>query len=139
MPIIKVLNWPCKLATADDSRLEYSTLLGAIRTDNRYKERLADALRRAVVDAEITGIDSIRGVTVSFDAGHVLSPKTADDDKTLVIWVFGLYDRRDRTKAVRDRLAQCLLVAAKKQVEDGWKVEVFVTRFNPEKESMAIG
>lgn len=139
MPIIQVLNWPSRLATAADPNLEYSTVLRAIRSDNAYKEKLADALRRTVVDAEIPGIDSTKGVTVSFDAGHVLSPKIAEDDKTLIIWVSGLYVRKDRNKTVRDRLAHCLHITAKQHVETDWKVEVFINRFNQTTESLACG
>ena len=63
-------------------------------------------------------------VTVSFDAGRILA------DSTLVIVVEGLFDRPDRTKEVRDRLARMLGEAARLHVRDDWEVEVLVQRFD---------
>ncbi|MEK6536618.1 MAG: hypothetical protein AABZ63_03955, partial [Actinomycetota bacterium] len=76
------------------------------------------------------GIDHEREVTVVFGGEIILR-----NNNVVVVFVEGLFTRRERTKKVRDRLAQEIGNAVKATLPTGWSVEVLVTRFNPEVES----
>ncbi|MBI4713878.1 hypothetical protein HY771_01705 [Candidatus Uhrbacteria bacterium] len=137
MPIVRVLNWPCRVNVLGKESVPFDRCLKeAIVADNMFRRRMGDDLRRAVVRSNISGITSADLVTVSFDSGHVFPDPThnlepLNDDKTLVIVVEGLFERKDRTKSDRDRLAKMLMHEAVSQLNDpNWKVEVLVMRFN---------
>ena len=139
MPIIQILNWPSQVARIDDPWLDHSTLVRGLHTDNVFKRQMSDALRKAFVEANIPGINALREVLVSFDTGHTPSAKPTNDNKTLAIWVIGLYDQPDQDRDVRDRLAIGLLAASQNLVPDDWEIEVLITRFYPEKDTLISG
>jgi hypothetical protein len=112
MPLIRIENYP-KNASG------YPNVTG-----------LATALRCACVTAEVPFIKAMEDVTVVAGGMQLI-----DADKTLVVLVEGLFDRPERTKEVRDRLANCLARHAKMNLPAEWTVEVLVKRFNPEKDS----
>ena len=91
---------------------------------------LAKALQSACITTEVPGINSAGQVTVVAGGSQLL-----EDDRTLVVIVEGLFDRPDRTKVIRDRLANRLAKHAKINLPPDWKVEILVKRFNPEKDS----
>ena len=133
MPIIVVRNWPSKVAKVE-ARLAAALvddLIIHVMDDNSYKRKIAEGLRKAVMAAEVPGIDFVELVTVSFDQGRVL-----EDDQLLVVEVVGLFDRPDRTKEVRDRLGNKIKAFINKL---GPVAEVLVHRFNPEVDSYVRG
>ena len=111
MPLIRIENYP--------EIFRYSNVLD-----------LVTALQSACATSEVPGINSINLVTVV--AGGV---QLIETDKVLIVLVEGLFDRSERTKEIRDRLAERLALHAKKNLPPDWKVEVLVKRFNPEKDS----
>ncbi len=113
MPLIRIENYP------RDQQGPYAGLINNI----------AIALRVAFVIAEVPFI-KVQDVTVV--AGG-MQLNTADT--TLMVVVEGLFDRPERTKNVRDRLATCLARHAKLNLPADWSVKVLVKRFNPEKDS----
>lgn len=148
MPIVRVMNWPCKVNQLGRDSVSFDRCLKeALLADNEFKRLLCDDLRRAVVSARISLINSVDSVTVSFDSGHVCPPwfsqekhgkDQLSDDRRLIIFVEGLYDRSDRTRKDRGRLATMLLKAACTHLPDDWKAEVFVTSFNTN-EDICVG
>jgi len=122
VPIIRVENWPL------DTRL-----YGNHSSNEHWKQRIAQALRRACVKAGVPGIDSVKSVTVVFGGQQALY-----FDRTLPIIVEGLFAREDRTLEVRQRLAQALGETAKrylpvsKKRHEKWKVEALIMPFNAE-------
>lgn len=141
MPIVRVLNWPSEVRKILCSRPTGPEFFDATSTDEKWKRGFSDSLRRAVVKAKVPGIDVCHFVTVSFDSGHVLPLSTDSvkmpDDRTLVIFVEGLFDLPERGKASRDRLADTLADSVHDLLLTGWKVEVLVTRFNDAVDSFA--
>jgi hypothetical protein len=141
------MNWPCEVnKLGRDTVLADRALRTAIVADNEFRRNMADTLRRAAVVANMPGIKTADVVAVSFDTGHVspvyVDEKRSDkvqlsDDLTLVIFVEGLFERADRSDDDRSRFAQKLLKEASKLLPVEWKVEVFVTRFDPTVDSFA--
>lgn len=130
MPIIRVMNWPSRVREiawerVTDAEDFFTATRGALERDSAFTQVLGAKLRCACVAAHVPGVESQDLVTVSFDTGYVLA------DRTLVIVVEGLFDRPDRTKEVRDRLARMLGEAARSLIRDDWTVEVLVQRFDP--------
>lgn len=129
MPVVHVINWPSKVATIVwDGKKPYpdhTRFMHMLSDDNFFKTSFGKRLREAVVGACVHGIDSIDLVTVSFDGGA-----SQQDDKTVVILVELLFDRPERTKEMRDRLAETLRCVAIGYC--GNKIEVAVIPFNLE-------
>ncbi|MDO8599530.1 MAG: hypothetical protein Q7S02_05465 [bacterium] len=126
MPIIRVINWPSRVRPiAEDRRINPDDFFDALERDGAFTKALGEKLRRACIDAHVPGVESQDLVTVSFDSGYGVG------DPTLVIVVEGLFDRPDRTKEVRDRLAWMLGEAAKPYIHGHWTVETLVQRFDP--------
>lgn len=137
MPLIRVENYPNVWAiylfrnpdynVETQPRVTEQALAGGLAN---WKRELAYALREAAMAVEVPGINTSDLVTVVFGGEQVI-----EGDKTLIIFVEGLLDRPNRTKEVRDRLAKTLGEAAKPHRPKSWKVEVFVRRFNTDKDS----
>ncbi len=128
MPLVRIENYRFVLPSFGHMFLPSGALPAPeSRFDQRREvmEQFAGMIRKAVVDAEVPGIDSEQLVTVVYGGKMVLS-----DNKTLMVMIEGLFDRADRTKEIRDHLAQCVGQAVKALLDDDWRVEVLVERFN---------
>jgi len=126
MPIITVKNWPCTTNKLAHMETRFLGFMIARHNDVAYMRALSTTLRNAAVSANVPGIDSVGKVTVSFDQGRL-----TEEDDTIVIEVTGLFKRTDRTKKIRDHLAECLKAAI------NGKVEVFISNFDPRIDSFA--
>ncbi|MFH2062688.1 MAG: hypothetical protein ABIJ46_00860 [bacterium] len=115
MPLIEFVNWSTRPSELQENLRELSDPIST----------LAKSLRDAAVSADVPGLTKDT-VTVTIGGRRVLS-----GDRTLIIKVSMLFDRPDRTKEVRDRLAQKLGEAAMKWVAPTWRVEVMIERFDP--------
>ncbi len=131
MPIIRVENYPndWTLNPVPDETEEARQ-----GKQRKWKSELAYALRNACVAAEVLGIDKPDDVTVVFGGEQVV-----ESDRKLVIFIEGLFDKPERTKEVRDRLAERLGKATREPLPLGWHAEVLVKRFNTEKDSFWAG
>ena len=125
LPRVSIVNWPDQGKELNE-KAEY-----LFEPWNPWAS-LPDLLRDAVVAAEVPGVER-SGITVTYGGEQVLK-----DDRTIILIVEGLFDRPDRTKEVRDRLALKLAEAAKGWVATTWRVEVLVKRFDPEKDSYCL-
>ena len=108
MPIVRVENW----------------------LSVEWKYRVAPEILQACMSARVPGIDHERKVTVVFGGEIILR-----NNNVVVVFVEGLFTRRERTKKVRDRLARMIGDAVRTQLPDGYHVEVLVQRFDPRVES----
>lgn len=140
MIIIQVISWPrCLRKLKKPLQLSFHNYNHAIVADNQFMTDMSDALRKAALEALVPGLNEMQMVTVSFDAGHAHSAQPLNDDTTCCLVVSALFDIPERTKEHRDRLANSLKDAAKRLLPSEWKVEVVITRFNPEIESFVSG
>ena len=121
MPLIRIENWPETWPTQN---------VHAVACTTYELAKLAKDLQRACIKARVPGIDSEKLVTVTLGGQQILQ-----EDSTMVVIVEGLFDRTDRTKEIRDRLAELLAKVANHYLRDLWKVEVLIYRFNPEVDS----
>ncbi|MDO8425319.1 MAG: hypothetical protein Q7T01_02290 [bacterium] len=108
MPFIAVRNWPEKHFPPEKQRL------------------LLMALRDAVLAAEVPDITEPRHVTVTLGSPAADIP----DNNVVGIIVDFLFERTDRTNAVRGRLADHLYQAARSRIPREYRVEVMVCLFN---------
>lgn len=128
MPLIRIENYPAKAKNVP-------FIEGMTQTCTReewcedWQRLVAKRLRTAAVQANVPGIDEST-VTVTLGGKQIL-----EDDNCLLIIVEGLFDRKDRTKSVRDRFARYLAQSVKDTLKSKWKIEVLVIRFNQKRES----
>ena len=121
MPFIEVRNWPKRPPTpADAMGIKSANFIAWWQTE------LGCALRRASAMADLPGVTE-DSTTVTF-GGPCVVPK----DKVLGVIVTGLFDRPDRTKEMRDRLADYLADTALQYLSLDWRVEVLVHPFDTE-------
>jgi len=99
---------------------------------------LREAMRRACMGVRELGITDPHAILVAAQ-GHAISadPKmSAEGESPLVILVDLLYDKPERTLAVKRKLAKAIGKAAKKDCAvDMQDVEVFIRTFDPNKEA----
>ena len=127
MPVIRLLNWPSKVALigSDDlSSPDHNTLIEMMCCDRTFKRQMTDKLRQIVLEARIRGIERLEQTTVSFDQGAVLK-----ESRQIVVLVEGFFDRQDRSHDDRLRLATLLRQCVQRFCKDH-TVEVFVLRFD---------
>ena len=112
MPLIRMANIP--LAE------------GGPNTQTVVVQSVAQALIDGCLAANVPFITKRRHVTVVNGGIQIF-----DEDKTLVVFVEGLFERPERTNKMRVHLAKKLAECAMKTLPNGWKVEVLIGRFNP--------
>lgn len=114
MPIIEVLNWP-------DVELHE---LGEVR----------EALRTVCLGIKEFRLEKLTQVTVCF----LGDPAFRDDleGHPTIVRVRGLFEKPERTRAARQRLADELARTAHRYF-GGW-IEVLIERFDPEREAYAV-
>jgi len=135
MPIITVKNWPSVLNNHNDPLQNFENFRSKLYEDTSLKRAMTSALRLAVVQAQVPGIEQVDKVTISFDSGAVEPPAhEGKPDKTLCIIVEGLFKQDDRDRECLKRLAESLGDAALEFLLSDWTVEVFVKKFDPEKD-----
>jgi len=136
MLIINVKNWPCSFNELGngDTPVE-GCFAGAVTSDNAFKRRMSDALRRAAISAKVPGLEDAIDVLVSFDNGHVPSlvhdPSIKDNElplvcQTLLIEAQGFFQNLGLSFDDRDRLGCALLRAAKSFQRPGSITKVYV-------------
>ena len=127
MPLVRIENYPQQIVPQHNSAAVYKPL-----DIVQWQEQLAENLVTRFLDAKLPGIgprDHDR-VHVTF-GGHSMRAS----DKTMLIFVEGLFHHPERTKKVRDKLSRLLGNAAIDLLPRDWRVEVLVFRFDPVEDS----
>jgi len=126
MLLIRIENWPEKIEHYQNSYFDLEK--GVFQP----KALMID-LRQACIEAKIPSLGSNKNILV------VLGGKMMfETDTTLVIQVTGLLKHKSRHKNVRYRLANSLAKAARKHLQDYWKIEVMIVQFDTEEETYVV-
>jgi hypothetical protein len=98
-------------------------------------EKIETAILQGITEIQELELDS-KGVSFSF----VHDPTLISEAAPIIVFVEGLFEKPNRTIEVRQRLANVIrdaIVSIVREWRTVTKVEVFVKRFNPDKDGFS--
>ncbi len=132
MPAITVANHlPIKISTGKGASKDH--------THAEWRGKARKAIIDACLAANVPGITERWQATVLFGEPYDENlPPEESNGKMAIIFVEGLYDTKERTPEVRERLARAIGNALLPFLPKGWEVEVLPKRYDPKKEGAVV-